>query len=172
MHIPGHIGFSLAIWAGWRRGHIFGRWREAAFVACIAILPDVFDRILNLLFGFWSHWHGLFHSFLLSIPLTIAALLFYRKSLIWCLLLFIHPFLDIVNVDIRVLFWPFVKEVSQLTWMKSLVGWVALLHVTLNDQFARFSTGHYVIFEIVGLCLCLVVAGMLYVRPGRTRSTQ
>lgn len=156
MFIFGHIGFTLTAYAVYKRKEPICL-KSALLVSTLALMPDILDRGMYLIIRSYPV-PGVFHSALfyaMAIPLTF---LFFRIFLSYPIILSGNVILDVVNTDLRAFIYPLYGWTNGLS--QEAVYWP--LRTFLDDWPRtigyRIPTNHYLIFEVVGLILIVLVA--------------
>lgn len=164
MHITGHVGFTLGLFALLNKKRTL-TYKTCLILAVVALLPDILDSGIHMMIPKYPT-HGIFHSiFFYAVSLPIAFLVFKRK-LIYLTIMMTHVLFDIVNVDLRALMYPVYgwsggykghplpsPVESFLDYWPKTIGY-------------KLPEGHYLLFEIVGIILIILfLMNNLVVRP-------
>ena len=151
MLIPGHVGFTLGLATLVQkvRKQPPLDLRQISLFAVASLLPDILDKSLHWLYPRYPE-HQVFHSFVFY---AIALLVLWRihsRLLIYVGFMALHPVLDLANNAPRDLFWP----------VNGWMDWSAgrpLIDPLMNRLppflSIKFCSGHYSVFEVVGLAL-------------------
>ncbi len=154
MHIAGHMGFTLGLSRVLGAGKALSPWKRFAAIASLALLPDVFDRAIHLLVPSYP-LHGIFHSLPLYVLLVSALSVVRKELMVYPVLVAFSVLLDLLNVNPESLLYPFYSEAStaHLPVVRTRIeGFMSSLPGIIGY---RFSSGHYLLFEIVGFLLIL-----------------
>jgi hypothetical protein len=155
MYIPGHIGFTLgALNLTKERKYFNGK--GIFFVAALALMPDILDHSIHLVLPSYPQ-HGIFHSLFLYAAALPVAFLFLKRLFLPLALMSFNEVLDIANTDLRALLYPIYGLTGPLrgTTIESPV--VTFLNRWPGSIGYKLPTGHYVIFEAIGLAFILWV---------------
>ena len=163
MLIPAHVGFTftLVVAVSKIRKVPFPTLKQLGFFAVIAILPDILDKSIHLLFRPYPD-HGVFHSFF--IYGLLALFLAWRKNyktMFIILLLIFHSVLDLVSTFPGALIYPLRGFVDRTHWYAPIgehymKGLPSELQITIPD------TTHFLVFEIIGVILIAIITTASY----------
>jgi hypothetical protein len=160
MLIPGHVGFTFGVY------YLFSKFndkvtlnlRNLCVVAFIALIPDIGDKSLHLLFPLYPD-HAIFHSMFLFTMTGLFFIAFKKQKALFVVgILFFHSVLDLVNNGPGLLIYPLAGFVDRIHHYPP-VGTKILQRLPEMFSMTDF-TGHYLLFEIPGLVLILVVSWM------------
>jgi len=151
MLIPGHVGFTLGLATLVQkvRKQPSLDLRRLSLFAFASLLPDILDKSLHWLYPRYPE-HLVFHSFVFY---SIALLVLWQmrsRLLVYVGIMALHPVLDFANIDPRDLFWP-LKRWMRWNGGRPLIE--PLMHRLPPFLSIKFCSGHYRVFEVVGLAL-------------------
>lgn len=158
MLIPGHIGFTFGAYYLLSKStdDVTLNLRNLCIVAFIALIPDIGDKGLHLLFPRYPD-HAIFHSMFLY---SVSGLFFFAfkkwKALLAVGILFFHCTLDLVNNGPGLLIYPLTGFFDRVHHYPP-VGTKILQRLPEMFSLTDF-TGHYLLFEILGLVLIVLVS--------------
>jgi hypothetical protein len=158
MLIPGHIGFTFGAYYFLSKFNdkITLNLHNLCVVAFVALIPDIGDKSLHLLFPLYPD-HAIFHSmFLYSTAGLVFIALKKPKSLFVVGILFFHSVLDLVNNGPGLLIYPLTGFFDRVHHYPP-VGTKILERLPEMFSMTDF-TGHYLLFEIPGLILIVMVS--------------
>ncbi len=155
MLIPGHIGFTFGAF------YIFSKtvskkiikFKDLGLIAFIAIIPDIGDKGLHLLFPHYSD-HAAFHSMFLYGMIGISFYLAKKWNALSIIgILFLNCILDLVNNQPGSLIYPLTGFTDRAHYYPP-VGNEIIERLPQIFSIKDF-TGHYLLFEIPGLLLII-----------------
>jgi hypothetical protein len=158
MLIPGHIGFTFGAYYILSRStdKVTLSLHNLCVVAFIALIPDIGDKSLHLLFPLYPD-HAIFHSMFLYTATGLFFIAYKKpKALFVVGILFFHSVLDLVNNGPGLLIYPLTGLVDRVHHYPP-VGTKILQRLPEMFSLTDF-TGHYLLFEIPGLILIVVVS--------------
>lgn len=157
MLIPGHIGFTFGTC------YIFSKtvskktmtFRALGLIAFIALIPDICDKGLHLLFPRYPD-HAVFHSMFLYALIGISFFLVKKWNALSIIgILFLNCLLDLINNPPGSLIYPLTVFTGKAHHYPP-VGSKIIERLPQIFSIKDF-TGHYLLFEIPGLLLIIYV---------------
>lgn len=155
MFIFGHVGFTTAAYALNKRRQPFC-FKKVLLIGTLALMPDVFDRVLQLIIKTYPV-PGLFHSLLFYASALTLSFFFFRHFFYYLIIMAGHVVLDIVNTNLGSLMYPLFGLANNMGGAAMESPFIFLNHWPKTVGY-RLQTGHYLIFEAMGILLiCFVV---------------
>jgi len=151
MLIPGHVGFTLGLATlvqKVRRQPSLDLRRLSLF-AFASLLPDILDKSLHWLRPVYPD-HLIFHSLVFYAAAMLVLWRIRSQLLVYLGIMTLHPVLDFANTDSRDLFWP---VSGWMDWRAGRPLVEPLMHRLPPFLSIKFCSGHYRVFEVVGLAL-------------------
>jgi hypothetical protein len=158
MLITGHVGFTLGTYyllcKSTNKVTLIGS--NLFLIAFVAITPDICDKSLHLLFPRYPD-HAIFHSMFLYAAAGIFFMAIKKLKVLFVVgILFFHCVLDLVNNGPGLLIYPLSGFFDRVHHYPP-VGEKILQR--LPEMFSITDvTGHYLLFEITGLILIVLVS--------------
>ncbi|NOZ69343.1 MAG: hypothetical protein GXP46_08910, partial [Deferribacteres bacterium] len=148
----GHVGFTLGLFTLLNKGERYLSYKKMLALSVAALSPDILDRSIHLIRPKYPT-HGIFHSLPFYIVLLPIAFFVFRKAFIYLSIMTANVIFDFVNSDLRSFVYPFNNKINKF----KVFDFPALLDHWPQTIGYKLPSGHYLVFEAVGMLLVVLI---------------